>query len=114
MPTAINEDIAGRLGEVARILAEQGANRFRVQAYHQAAEVLRGLEIHFPRDAPDSFEVVSCKMSIQQSSERNEPLVAGRAESLVSCDNSRGNLTKIRGAVFSLETHLLFWGQRIR
>lgn len=43
MPIALNEDIAGRLDEVAGILAEQGANRFRVQAYHQAAEVLRGL-----------------------------------------------------------------------
>jgi hypothetical protein len=43
LPIAINEDIAGRLDEVARILAEQGANRFRVQAYHQAAAVLRGL-----------------------------------------------------------------------
>ena len=40
---ALNEDIAGRLDEVARILSEQGANRFRVQAYHQAASVLRGL-----------------------------------------------------------------------
>ena len=39
----LNEDIAGRLDEVAGILAEQGANRFRVQAYHQAAAVLRGL-----------------------------------------------------------------------
>ena len=37
MPVALNEDIAGRLDEVACILAEQGANRFRVQAYHQAA-----------------------------------------------------------------------------
>lgn len=43
MPLTINEDIAGRLDEVARILAGQGANRFRVQAYHQAAAVLRGL-----------------------------------------------------------------------
>jgi hypothetical protein len=32
MPIAINEDIAGRLDEVARILAKQGANGFRVQA----------------------------------------------------------------------------------
>jgi len=39
----MNEDIAGRLDEVARILAEQGANHFRVLAYHQAAAVLRGL-----------------------------------------------------------------------
>lgn len=43
MPTALNEDIAGRLDEVARILAEQGASRYRVQAYHHASEVLRGL-----------------------------------------------------------------------
>jgi putative hydrolase len=43
MPIALNKDIAGRLDEVARILAEQGANHFRVQAYHQAAVVLRGL-----------------------------------------------------------------------
>jgi hypothetical protein len=43
MPVALNEDVAGRLDEVARILAEQGANRFRVQAHHQAAPVSRGL-----------------------------------------------------------------------
>ena len=43
MPIALNEDIAGRLDEVSRILAEQEANRFRVQAYEQAATVLRGL-----------------------------------------------------------------------
>lgn len=38
-----NQDIAGRLEEVARILASQDANRFRVQAYVHAAEVLRSL-----------------------------------------------------------------------
>ena len=43
MPIALNEDIAGRLDEVSRILAEQEANRFRVQAYQQAATALRGL-----------------------------------------------------------------------
>jgi hypothetical protein len=43
MPISLNEDIAGWLDEVARILAEQGANRFRVQAYQHAAVVLRGL-----------------------------------------------------------------------
>jgi len=51
MPIAINEDIAGRLDEVARILAEQGANRFRAQAYRQAAAVLRGLA----RPVPEIF-----------------------------------------------------------
>lgn len=43
MPIPLNEDIAGLLDEVARLFAEQGANRFRVQAYHRAAEALRGL-----------------------------------------------------------------------
>lgn len=39
-----NQQIAGSLEEVARILAEQGASRFRVQAYVHAAQVLRTLE----------------------------------------------------------------------
>jgi len=38
---SINDDVAGRLDETARILAEQGANRFRVQAYQRAATALR-------------------------------------------------------------------------
>ena len=38
MILGLNADIAGRLDEVAQILAEQGANRFRVQAYHHAAK----------------------------------------------------------------------------
>ena len=37
MPIPLNEDIAGLLDEAARLFAEQGANRFRVQAYHRAA-----------------------------------------------------------------------------
>jgi hypothetical protein len=43
MLIALNQDIAGRLDEVSRILAEQGTNRFRVQAYRQAASAVRGL-----------------------------------------------------------------------
>ena len=43
MLIALNQGIAGRLDEVSRILAEQGANRFRVQAYQQAASAVRGL-----------------------------------------------------------------------
>ncbi len=46
-----NIDIAGRLDEVANIFAEQGANRFRVQAYRHAANVLRRL----PRSVADIF-----------------------------------------------------------
>jgi DNA polymerase (family 10) len=41
---SLNEDIAGLLDEVARLFAEQGAHRFRVQAYHRAADALRGLD----------------------------------------------------------------------
>lgn len=43
MAAAINEDIAGRFDETAQILGEQGANRFRVQAYQKAATVLRSM-----------------------------------------------------------------------
>jgi putative hydrolase len=43
MPFALNEEVAGRLEEVARILAEQGANGFRVRAYVRAASALREL-----------------------------------------------------------------------
>ena len=43
MAEPLNEDIAGRLDEVAGLLAAQGANRFRVRAYRHAAEVVRHL-----------------------------------------------------------------------
>lgn len=39
----LNEDVAGRLEEVAQLLATQGANRFRVLAYQRAAENVRRL-----------------------------------------------------------------------
>lgn len=39
-----NQQIAGSLEEISRILAEQGANRFRVQAYVHAADALRTLQ----------------------------------------------------------------------
>src|SRR5271165_4305605 len=51
MILGLNADIAGRLDEVAQILAEQGANRFRVQAYQHAANVLRNL----PHSVSDIF-----------------------------------------------------------
>ena len=43
MPERLNEDIAGRFEEVARLLAAQGANRFRVGAYERAAITIRRL-----------------------------------------------------------------------
>jgi putative hydrolase len=39
----INDEIAGKLDEAAALLANQGANPFRVRAYHRAAETLRRL-----------------------------------------------------------------------
>jgi putative hydrolase len=44
MAIGINEQIAGRLEEVSRVLREQGADRFRVRAYARAAAELRHLE----------------------------------------------------------------------
>lgn len=43
MSITLNAEIAGRLEEVARVLADQGANPFRVRAYERAAETLRRL-----------------------------------------------------------------------
>ena len=39
----INTQIARQLGEVADLLAEQGANLFRVHAYRRGAETVRHL-----------------------------------------------------------------------
>lgn len=39
-----NDDIAGRLDEIARLLDAQRAGRFRVQAYTQAAQAVRQLD----------------------------------------------------------------------
>ncbi len=38
-----NRQVAGRLDEMARLLEEQGANRFRVAAYRRGAEAVREL-----------------------------------------------------------------------
>ena len=43
LPERLNEDIAGRLEEVAQLLATQGASRFRVRAYQRAAGTVRRL-----------------------------------------------------------------------
>lgn len=39
----LNDEIAGRLEEVARLLAEQDADPFRARAWRRAAETVRGL-----------------------------------------------------------------------
>lgn len=39
-----NEQLAGNLEKVSNLLSAQGADRFRVEAYHRAAETLRRLE----------------------------------------------------------------------
>ena len=40
----VNQDVAGRLEEAARLLEEQGADRFRVGAYLRAASTVRSME----------------------------------------------------------------------
>ena len=52
MAASVNADIAGRLEEVARVLSEQGANRFRAHAYRRAAETVRFL----PRPVSELFK----------------------------------------------------------
>jgi predicted flap endonuclease-1-like 5' DNA nuclease len=44
-PIAQNQDIARRLREVAQLLEDQGANRFRVRAYRAAAETIERLAV---------------------------------------------------------------------
>lgn len=44
MSVPLNNEIASRLEEAADLLTEQGANPFRVRAYHRAADTLRHLE----------------------------------------------------------------------
>jgi hypothetical protein len=53
MSIRINEDVAGRLEELARLLEAQGADRFRVRAYRQAAQTVRLL----PRPVSDILEL---------------------------------------------------------
>ncbi len=43
MPDRLNEDVAGKLEEIARLLSAQGADSFRVRAYERAAETVRRL-----------------------------------------------------------------------
>jgi len=49
MSERVNADVAGTLDEVARLLAEQGANPYRVGAYRRAADTIR----HLPRPVSD-------------------------------------------------------------
>jgi len=48
----LNEDIAGRLEEIARLFEAQGANPFRVRAYRRAADTVRRL----PRPVSEILE----------------------------------------------------------
>ncbi len=43
MPEWLNLEVAARLEEVARLLEEQGANPFRIEAYRRGAETVRRL-----------------------------------------------------------------------
>jgi len=52
MAERLNDNVAGRLDEVASLLAAQGANPFRVRAYRRAAETLRQM----PRPVSEVLE----------------------------------------------------------
>jgi DNA polymerase (family X) len=52
MAGRLNDDVAGRLDEVARLHAAQCANRFRVGAYERAANTVRRL----PRPVSEILE----------------------------------------------------------
>lgn len=52
LPAAVNADLAERFDEVARLYEEQGANRFRVEAWRGAAETLR----REPRPVSEIYE----------------------------------------------------------
>ena len=51
MAEPLNRDIADRLDEVARVLRDQNADQFRVNAYHGAAASIR----HWPRPVGELF-----------------------------------------------------------
>jgi len=90
MSLALNEDIAGRLDEVARIYTDQGASPFRAHAYHHAADVLRGLprpvsEIYAEEGLPGLDKLPGVGASIARSI--RELLVHGK---LAMLDRLRG------------------------
>jgi len=49
MSERLNDDVAGRLEEVARLLAAQGANQFRIGAYERAANAVRRPRVPSPK-----------------------------------------------------------------
>ena len=51
MAEPLNRDIADRLDEVGRVLRDQNADQFRVNAYHGAATSIR----HWPRPVSELF-----------------------------------------------------------
>jgi hypothetical protein len=44
MSVRLNDDVAGRLEEVARVLRDQGADRYRALAYRRAAAIIRQMD----------------------------------------------------------------------
>lgn len=69
MSERVNEDVAGRLEEVARLLAEQGANRSRVHAYQRAGALALAAPV-----VRSSFEGVSIPKSLHRRSADSRPI----------------------------------------
>ena len=60
---SINQDVAGRLAEAARLLRDQGADRYRVGAYEgtRALRLLGRLKVEFGRAPVHGQDVARVK-----------------------------------------------------
>jgi putative hydrolase len=95
MPSELNHTVADKLREIADLLEQQGANRFRVQAYRRAAGTVDALredvQALFERDGVDGLERLP---GIGHGIARSvyEMLALGRSSRL---DNLRGELDPV-------------------
>jgi len=62
MPRAAahNADIARLFGEIADLLEIQQANPFRIRAYRNAARIVEGCRLIWPRASPQAASCPSC------------------------------------------------------
>jgi len=115
MEFELNHTVAGKLREIADLLEQQGANRFRVQAYRRAAGTVDALDEDvqalFDREGVDGLERLP---GIGRGIARSvyEMLALGRS---IRLENLRGELDKAslrsRDAFWDFQvpkTHLIF------
>lgn len=96
MPERVNDVVAGRLEEAARLLGDQGADPYRINAYLKAAVVVRRraepLDVLFRRDGLDGLKALP---GVGESIARaiRELLVHGRLPML---ERLRGSADPVR------------------